>query len=139
MSYNKARAEKEWLAWKKAEEKKLRKLGADEETIQRLRAYDWDAFLSERRYQQRWTDNKNIPFSSPEKEPVIKDIPSLLDSIEDAKLLHFLSQLDHVTLQILLLTAMGYNRKEIAERLHMEEHAVGMRLTRVRKKWKATL
>ena len=36
MSYNKARAEKEWLKWKEAEEKKLRELGVDEDTIQRL-------------------------------------------------------------------------------------------------------
>ena len=36
MAYNKARAEKKWLKWKEAEEKKLRELGVDEETIQRL-------------------------------------------------------------------------------------------------------
>ena len=34
MAYNKAKAEKEWLRWKEAEEKKLRELGVDEETIQ---------------------------------------------------------------------------------------------------------
>ena len=33
MSYNKARAEKEWLKRKEAEEKKLRELGVDEDTI----------------------------------------------------------------------------------------------------------
>ena len=35
MAYNKAKAEREWLRWKEAEEKKLRELGVDEETIQR--------------------------------------------------------------------------------------------------------
>ena len=35
MAYNKAKAEKEWLRWKEVEEKKLRELGVDEETIQR--------------------------------------------------------------------------------------------------------
>ena len=34
MAYNKAKAEREWLRWKEAEEKKLRELGVDEETIQ---------------------------------------------------------------------------------------------------------
>ena len=29
MAYNKAKAEKEWLRWKEAEEKKLRELGVD--------------------------------------------------------------------------------------------------------------
>ena len=32
MAYNKAKAEREWLRWKEAEEKKLRELGVDEET-----------------------------------------------------------------------------------------------------------
>ena len=36
MAYNKAKAEREWLRWKEAEEKKLRELGVDEETIQRF-------------------------------------------------------------------------------------------------------
>ena len=50
MPYNKARAEKEWLAWKTKEEAKLRELGVDEETIQRLHTYDWVEFNRERRY-----------------------------------------------------------------------------------------
>ncbi len=29
MAYNKAKAEREWLRWKEAEEKKLRELGVD--------------------------------------------------------------------------------------------------------------
>lgn len=53
MAYNKARAEKEWLKWKTAEEKKLRELGVDEDTIQRLHIYDWTQFNRERRYFQR--------------------------------------------------------------------------------------
>ena len=52
MAYNKARAEKKWLKWKEAEEKKLRELGVDEETIQRLHTYDWAEFNRERRYLQ---------------------------------------------------------------------------------------
>ena len=44
MSYNKARAEKKWYKWKEAEEKKLRELGVDEETVQRLHTYDGAEF-----------------------------------------------------------------------------------------------
>ena len=36
MAYNKAKAERQWFRWKEAEEKELRKLGVDEDTIQRL-------------------------------------------------------------------------------------------------------
>ena len=53
MAYNKAKAEREWLRWKEAEEKKLRELGVDEETIQRLHTYDWAQFNKERQYLQR--------------------------------------------------------------------------------------
>ena len=55
MAYNKAKAEKEWLRWKEVEEKKLRELGVDEETIQRLHTYDWAQFNKERQYRSdRW-------------------------------------------------------------------------------------
>ena len=50
MAYNKAKAEKEWLAWKEKEEAQLRKLGVDEDTIQRLHVYDWTVFKSDRRF-----------------------------------------------------------------------------------------
>lgn len=56
MSYNKARAEKEWLRWKNAEEQQLRELGVDEEIIQRLHTYDWEVFKSDRRYYEKLSD-----------------------------------------------------------------------------------
>lgn len=45
MAYNKVKAEREWLHWKESEEKKLRKLGVDEETIQHLYTYDWFSLI----------------------------------------------------------------------------------------------
>ena len=50
MAYNKAKEEKKWRLWKEAEEKQLRKLGVDENTIETLRTYDWAIFNSDRRY-----------------------------------------------------------------------------------------
>ena len=61
MAYNKAKAEKEWLCWKEAEEKKLRELGVDEETIQRLHTYDWAQFNKERQYLQRQVECAPLP------------------------------------------------------------------------------
>lgn len=58
MPYNKAKAEREWLAWKEKEEAQLRELGVDEDTIQRLHVYDWAVFNSDRRFyepQGDWT------------------------------------------------------------------------------------
>lgn len=53
MPYNKAKAQKDWELWKKAEEEKMRSLGVDETTIQKLREYDWNAFNSERRFYEK--------------------------------------------------------------------------------------
>ena len=44
MSFNYGREEKKWRLWKEAEEKELRGLGADEDTIEKLHTYDWVLF-----------------------------------------------------------------------------------------------
>ena len=89
MAYNKARAEKKWLKWKEAEEKKLRELGVDEETIQRLHTYDRAEFNRERRYLQRqveWSPYVDM-ISAQDLELPVEDVESLMDSIEDTILL----------------------------------------------------
>ena len=92
MAYNKARAEKKWLKWKEAEEKKLRELGVDEETI----------FNRERRYLQRqveWSPYVDL-VSAQDLELPVEDVESLMDSIEDMELLRILSKEDKLTIQI---------------------------------------
>ena len=49
MSYNYAREAKKWKQWKQKEETLLRLLGADEEMILKLRDYDYQMFLADRR------------------------------------------------------------------------------------------
>ena len=102
MAYNKAKAEREWLRWKEAEEKKLRELGVDEETIQRLHTYDWEQFNKERQYLQRqvewspyvdWVRAQNL-------ELPVEDTEALLDSIENMELMQILSKEDKLTIQI---------------------------------------
>ena len=138
MSYNKARAEKEWLKWKEAEEKKLRELGVAEDTIQRLHTYDWSQFKSERRFLERWEE------WSPYVEWIATkdvDLPSeiadnLLENIENSQLFQVLQSADKYTLQIILLKLEGYSNKKIAHMLATNEYAVNMRLYRLRKKLK---
>ena len=48
MTFNKAKAEKQWLKWKETEEEKLRQLGMDEESIRKLRQMDWEHFVESR-------------------------------------------------------------------------------------------
>ena len=136
MAYNKARAEREWLRWKEAEEKKLRELGVDEETIQRLHTYDWAQFNKERQYLQRqveWSPYIDL-ISAQDLELPVEDTESLLDSIEDTRLLRILSKEDKLTLQIILYQLQGFTSIEIAPRIGLSETAVRQRISRLKKK-----
>ena len=141
MAYNKARAEKQWLEWKEAEEKKLRELGVDEETIQRLHAYDWTQFNKERQYLQRqvewssyidWVSAQNL-------EMPVEDTESLLDSIENAKLFSLLHNVDKLTLEILLMKMEGYGSKEISEKTGLSANAIDLRIFKLKEKLKKFL
>lgn len=113
MAYNKAKAEKEWLRWKEVEEKKLRELGVDEETIQRLHTYDWAQFNKERQYLQRQVDwSPYVDWvSAQDLELPVEDTESLLDSIEDMELFSLLHTVDKLTLEILFMKMDGYSSK----------------------------
>ena len=83
MAYNHRKAEIEWLNWKEQEEKQMRELGVDEDTIQRLHTYDWQQFNKERKYQQRWRDQP-IPFESQgEQKLCVQTMDTLLDEIDN--------------------------------------------------------
>ena len=141
MAYNKAKAEREWFRWKEAEEKKLRELGVDEETIQRLHTYDWAQFNKERQYRQRQVDW--LPYvewsTAQDLELPVEDTKSLLDSIEDTELLRVLSKEDKLTIQIAFLKMSGFNGSEIAEKTGLTQKAVNLRMVRLRKKLKKFL
>lgn len=137
MAYNKAKAERQWFRWKEAEEKELRKLGVDEDTIQRLHTYDWAQFNKERQYLQRqveWSPFVDL-ISAQDIELPVEDTQALLDSIENAKLLRILSKEDKLTLQIILYKLQGYTSIEIAEKTGLTETAVRQRISRLKKKF----
>ena len=140
MAYNKAKAEKAWLKWKAKEEKHLRELGVDEDTIQRLHAYDWEMFKAERSYQQRHINIGTFPETASE---AASDQPhsaeKLLDNIEDERLYRLLREVDPQTLQMLFLKSLGYTAKEIEQRIGMPESMVYNRISRLRKKYKKDL
>lgn len=138
MAYNKARAEKEWLKWKEAEETKLRELGVDEDTIQRLHTYDWAQFKSERRFLERWEEWSPYVewIAAKDVELPVTDTESLLDSVEDMELLRVLLKEDQLTLKIVLLKISGYLASEIVEKTGLSPKAVNLRVVRLRKKLK---
>ena len=137
MAYNKAKAEKKWIQWKDAEEKKLRELHVDEETIQRLHTYDWAQFNKERQYLQRrviWSPYVDW-ISAQDLELPVEDTGSLLDSIENIKLLRILSKEDKLTLQIVLYKLQGFTSIKIGEKVGLTETAVRQRISRLKKKF----
>ena len=130
-----------WFRWKEAEEKKLRELGVDEETIQRHHTYDWAQFNKERQYRQRQVDwSPYVEWSTAQDlELPVEDTKSLLDSIEDTELLRVLSKEDKLTIQIAFLKMSGFNGYEIAEKTGLTQKAVNLRMVRLRKKLKKFL
>ena len=95
MAYNKAKAEKEWVEWKNNEEKQLRELGVDEDTIQRLHGYDWEAFKADRRYRERNSDIEQIPDCPAQELPEV--VQSVTELMYDGKIIHILYDADHNT------------------------------------------
>lgn len=136
MAYNKAKEEYKWKQWKEKEEKQLRELGMDEDSIQKLRLSDWEEFKSDRRFY----DHQSAFSKYPEREYLmtdnqdIKGVPELLDAISDEKLLDVLLDADRRTPQILLLKIMGYSTVEIMSRLKMSEKSIYCRIGRLKKK-----
>lgn len=138
MGYNKAREEKKWRLWKESEERQLRSLGMDEESIVELRRLDWEDFKRERRYREHQTvfpeqyalQTINMP------EPEILGVNSLLEAVENEELLHILMAADRKTLQIVLLKTMGYSIPEIILKTGISRRAVYCRIHRLKKKIK---
>ena len=70
MAYNHRKAEIEWLNWKEKEEKQLRGMGVDEDTIQRLHTYDWQQFKAERNFYEWQSDMSDTLEWAPQPDTV---------------------------------------------------------------------
>mgnify|MGYP000022678928 FL=1 len=138
MAYNKAKSQKDWELWKKAEEDKMRDLGVDEATIQKLREYDWNDFNSERRFYEKLQESDNLIdfIAAEESEPYIRTVENLLDNIENQHLYQALVTVDKLTLQIVLWKMDGYNSQQIAQKCGLTVEAVNFRMWHLRKKIK---
>ena len=83
MAYNHRKAEIEWLNWKEKEEKQMRELGMDEDTIQRLHTYDWQQFKAERNFYE-WQS-----FTDEDVEEIPETAARELKNIDDLFEMHF--------------------------------------------------
>ena len=141
MAYNKAKEERKWRIWKEAEEKQMRSLGVDEDTIKKLRIHDWAIFNSDRRYYEKLQDAVTYLEEVAEDTtlPEIKTVDDFLDSIENQELYQVLIKVDKLTIQIALWKMDGYSSSEISEKCGLTVSAINFRLWHLRKKLKNIL
>ena len=141
MSFNYGREEKKWRLWKEAEEKELRDLGVDEDTIEKLNTYDWAVFNSDRRYYRRLKEAGTFleDVAEDTAQPEMRTVEDFLDSIENQQLYQLLITVDRLTLQIALWKMDGYNSSEISEKCGLSVSAVNFRMWHLRKKLKNIL
>ena len=126
MSFNYGREEKKWRLWKEAEEKELRGLGVDEDTIEKLHTYDWAVFNSDRRYYRRLKEAGTYleEFAEDAAQPEVRTVEDFLDSIENQKLYQ------------VLMKMQGYSTHEIAVQFTITEKAIYRRMDRLKEKLK---
>ena len=141
MAYNNYIEKKKFKEWKEKEEKLLRFLNVEEDTISELHEYDVQVFNKERSIKSRQTPTRdvfffNIPY---EYKKEIKTVSDMLDELSNEALFTYLSQTDQVTLNIVLLKIMGYTAKEIASILNMEIRTVYSKVEQLKKKGKKIL
>ena len=141
MAYNKAKAEREWRLWKEAEEKQMRRLGVDEETVAKIREYDWAVFNSNRRFYQRISDTTTYKEAEFDGEPPLElqTADEFLDSIENEALYIVLKKVDKLTIQIVLWRLNGYQYKDISQQTGLTITAIKNRVWYFRKKLKKYL
>ena len=141
MSFNYGREERKWRLWKEAEEKQLRNLGVNEDTIEQLHTHDWEVFNSDRRYYRRLKDEGTYLEEVVEDttQPEVKTVEDFLDNIENQQLYQVLIKVDRLTLQIVVMKIQGYSTHEIAPRLNITEKAIYRRLDRLKEKIKKIL
>lgn len=141
MSFNYGKEERKWRLWKEAEEKQMRELGVDENTIEKLRVHDWAVFNSNRRYYRRLQDAGTYLEEVVEDnlQTEVKTVDEFLDSIESERLYKILITVDRLTLQAVLLQAQGFSIREISAMLELKEDTVYKRLNRFREKIKKIL
>ena len=141
MAYNHGREDRKWRIWKEAEEKQMRSLGVDKDTIEKLRIYDWAIFNSDRRYYEKLQDTGTYLEEVAEDTtlPEIKTVNDFLDSIENQELYQVLIKVDKLTIQIALWKMDGYSSSEISEKCGLTVSAINFRLWHLRKKLKNIL
>ena len=138
MSFNYGREEKKWRLWKEAEEKQLRGLGVDEDTIEKLHTYDWAVFNSDRRYYRRLKEAGTYleEFAEDAAQPEVRTVEDFLDSIENQQLYQVLIKVDRLTLQIAVMKMQGYSTQDIAVQFTITEKAIYRRMDRLKEKLK---
>lgn len=139
MSFNKGKEERKWRIWKEAEEDRMRSLGVEESVIQELHKMDWEAFKSERRFQERQVTYSDMEEMQQEEKEMLDMLPvrnvnDLLQSIENEQFLHTLLSVDNCTLQIAFFKMLGFSTEDISRQMGLSPNAIYLRMNRLKEK-----
>jgi DNA-directed RNA polymerase specialized sigma24 family protein len=137
MAYNHRSAEKTWAKWKEQEEKQLRELDVDEDTIQRLHTYDWQQFKADRNFYEKLSENSQVIEWTPQmNDRELENADNLLNNIENKELLAILEKVDKLTLEMLAMRIAGYSTPQICRRFHVTRYSYYNRIKRLKEKLK---
>ncbi len=135
MTYNYKDEYRKWKHWKNKEEIQLRKLHVDENTIHKLREYDWQQFNSERRFKRRQNITDEIFFliQPANNHKDIYTIEDILDELENESLYEYLKERDPILLKVISLKLKGYSIKEISNELHLPISTIYQKIKKIKK------
>lgn len=138
MSYNHKKESKKRKEWKQEEERLLKELNVDEQSILDLREYDKKDFNKERRFREREnvTDIAFFRMQPHYDKQEIDNVDDMLNSIENEALYRILEKQDKTTLRILFLMTQDYSIKEIASLLDINESTIFRRMKKIKNSFK---
>ena len=138
MSYNHKKESKKWKEWKQEEERLLKELNVDEQSILDLREYDKKDFNKERRFREREnvTDIVFFRMQPHYDKQEIDNVDDMLNSIENEALYRILEKQDKTTLRIFFLMTQDYSIKEIASLLDINESTIFRRMKKIKNTFK---
>ena len=148
MSFNYQSEKQKWWKKEKADIQIMKAAGMNETDIEELVRFDWQEFLTERRFQNNSLSFELIQDQSDSVEEVIcrdfgfhehkvhgavASYGQLLESIGNLCLFEFLSSMNPTNMQILLMRFIqDLPSKEIATRLNLSDEAVRQRIRQLK-------
>ena len=124
-----------WLREKKKEEELMRKLGTSDNTIAKLRKFDYDQFNANRRFHRRNRQVDNSIFINAPSHDIkqVISIEDLLDELENEILYEKIKSMNSIATQIIMLKYQGFSVREIANITGLSIDQINYQIKKIKK------